>query len=84
MHQPRLPELEIDPKALQQLPELARLLRLVLLQLGPVVGGHLASKMARVRELIQQALALGLLPVHLELDLQRPGLVLEQVLWPLA
>jgi hypothetical protein len=56
----------------------------MLLQLGSAVAEHLASKLARVRELIQRALVLGLPPVRLESGLQRPGLVLEQVLWQLA
>ena len=76
--------LGIGLRASQQLPELALLLRLALLQLDLAVAEHLASKLARVRELIQRALVLGLLPEHLELGLQRPGLVLEQVLWQLA
>ena len=77
MHQLRSLVLGIGPRASPQLLELALLLRLVILQLDLAVAEHLVSKLARVRELIQQALAL--LPVHLAVGLQRPGLVLEQV-----
>jgi hypothetical protein len=56
--------LGIGLRASQQLPELALLLRLVLLQLDLALAEHLGSKLARVRELIEQELGLGLLLVH--------------------